>query len=156
YRAARGKAHAALPKLDWWRGFRSRELTALMEEAQVANLDIAAAVARIVQADAQARIAGAPLLPLINFDADAVRSRSPGGPDGASLSVALNASYEIDFWGKNRATLRAAELGAVASRYDREVVALSVLATVANQYFLVLSSQDRLRNANENLQSALR
>jgi NodT family efflux transporter outer membrane factor (OMF) lipoprotein len=155
YRAARGKSHAALPKLDWWRGFRSRELSALMEEAQVANLDIAAAVARIVQADAQARIAGAPLLPAINFDADAIRSRSPGGPDRASLSVALNASYELDFWGKNRATLRAAEEGAVASRYDREVVALSVLATVANGYFLMLSSQDRLRLARENLRSAV-
>jgi multidrug efflux system outer membrane protein len=156
YRAARGMAHAALPKLDWWRGFRSRELTSLMEEAQVANLDIAAAVARIVQADAQARIAGAPLLPAINFDADAIRSRSPGGPDRATLSVALNASYELDFWGKNRATLRAAEEGAVASRYDREVVALSVLATVASQYFLILSTQDRLRIAHENLRSALR
>ncbi len=155
YRAARGKSYGALPKLDWWRGFRSRELTALMEEAQVANLDIAAAVARIVQADAQARIAGAPLLPAINFDADAIRSRSPGGPDRASLSVALNASYELDFWGKNRATLRAAEQGAVASRYDREVVALSVLATVANGYFLMLSSQDRLRLARENLRSAV-
>jgi NodT family efflux transporter outer membrane factor (OMF) lipoprotein len=156
YRAARGKPHAAPPRLDWWRGFGSRELTALMEEAQVANLDIAAAVARIVQADAQARIAGAPLLPLIDFDASATRFRPPGGPDGATLRVALNSSYEIDFWGKNRATLRAAEEGAVASRYDREVVALSVLAVVANQYFLVLASQDRLRLAHENVRSATR
>ena len=87
---------------------------------------------------------------------DAIRSRPPGGPDGATLRVALNASYEIDFWGKNRATLRAAEAGAVASRYDREVVALSVLATVANQYFVVLSMQDRLRLARDNLRSAMR
>ena len=42
----------------------------LMEEAQIANLDIAAAVARIVQADAQSRIAGAPLLPAIDFDVE--------------------------------------------------------------------------------------
>lgn len=53
--AARGKAaEAAPPALDWWRAFRSPELTALMEAAQTANLDIAAATARIVQADAQA------------------------------------------------------------------------------------------------------
>ena len=43
----------APPTLDWWRGFRSAELTQLMEEAQTVNLDIAAAVSRIVQADAQ-------------------------------------------------------------------------------------------------------
>jgi multidrug efflux system outer membrane protein len=156
YRAARGKPHAALPRLDWWRSFRSPELTALMEEAQVANLDIAAAVARIVQADAQARIAGAPLLPLIDFDASATRARPPGGPTSAVLRVALNASYEIDFWGKNRATLRSAEELAVASRYDREVVALSTLAAVANQYFAVLASQDRLRIAQDNLRAAVR
>ena len=45
----------APPTLDWWRGFRSGELTTLMEEAQTVNLDIAAATARFIQADAQAR-----------------------------------------------------------------------------------------------------
>src|SRR6478609_7380253 len=45
--------NAATPALDWWRGFRSRELSQLMEEAQTVNLDIAAAVARLRQADAQ-------------------------------------------------------------------------------------------------------
>ena len=55
-------AEVAVPSLDWWHGFRSKELTELIEEARAANLDIAAAVAQIVQADAQARIAGAPLL----------------------------------------------------------------------------------------------
>src|SRR5512134_3594758 len=73
YRAAAGKPHAALPVPDWWRGFRSRELTSLVERAQLANLDIAAAVARIEQADAQTRISGAPLLPLIEFDGTAQR-----------------------------------------------------------------------------------
>ena len=67
--------HAALPAPDWWRGFRSRELTTLVERAYLANLDIAAAVARIEQADAQTRIAGAPLLPAIDFDGTAQRAR---------------------------------------------------------------------------------
>jgi NodT family efflux transporter outer membrane factor (OMF) lipoprotein len=156
YRHARGDVRAALPRLDWWRGFRSPELSKLMEEAQVANLDIAVAIARIVQADAQARVAGAPLLPLITFEGEVARSRPPGGPDRATLTVALNASYEIDFWGKNRATLRAAEQNAVASRFDREVVALSTLASVANTYFQLLAAQDRLRYARENLRSATR
>ena len=62
YRAApRGDADAAVPVLDWWRGFRSSELTALMEAAQVHNLDIAVAVAQIVQADAEVGVSGAPL-----------------------------------------------------------------------------------------------
>jgi len=68
----------------------------------------------------------------------------------------LNASYEIDFWGKNRAALRAAEETAVASRYDREVVGLSTVVAVANAYFQVLAAQDRLRVGRENLTSATR
>ena len=60
--AQRGAPDAALPALDWWRGFRSGELTALMEAAQIYNLDIAVAVAQIVQADAQVGVTGAALL----------------------------------------------------------------------------------------------
>ena len=58
YRAARGKPHAALPKLDWWRGFRSRELTVLIEEAQVANLDIGGDHARPLRACAKKPLPG--------------------------------------------------------------------------------------------------
>ena len=113
-------ADAALPPLDWWRGFRSGELTELVEEALTANFDIAAAVARIVQADAQSAIAGAALLPTSTSTA-ARRARARRRRTAAAAAVAggvrarrlysasLNASYEIDFWGKNRAALRAAE-----------------------------------------------
>jgi len=167
YREAHGNPDAALPRLEWWRSFGSREFTALMEEAQAANLDIAVAVARIIQADAQARLAGAPLLPTVNLDASATRSQLSLATSSSTstvgvnrqrtqYSVALNASYELDFWGKNRATFLAAQEGAIASRFARDVVALSTQATVANAYFQVLAAQDRLRIARENLASATR
>jgi NodT family efflux transporter outer membrane factor (OMF) lipoprotein len=165
-------AEAAVPALDWWRGFRSKELTEVIEEARQANLDIAAAVARIVQADAQSRIAGAPLLPGVNLNGGATRSRASqatgglGGPSAGSfagssserdsLSASLTASYEIDFWGKNRSALRAAEETAVASRYDREVVGLTTVVATANAYFQVLAAQDLLRSTRENEKSATR
>lgn len=157
-------AEAALPTLDWWRGFRSRELTEIIEEAREANLDIAVAVARIVQADANSRVAGAALLPTVDFNGDATRSRSSqttssgstGGSERDNLNASLTASYEIDFWGKNRASLRAYEETAIASRFDREVVALSTVATTANSYFQVLAAQDRLRVARNNYESAQR
>jgi NodT family efflux transporter outer membrane factor (OMF) lipoprotein len=72
------------------------------------------------------------------------------------LSTSLTASYEIDFWGKNRAALRAAEESAVASRYNREVVSLATVVVTANTYFQVLAAQDRLRIARENVASATR
>ena len=117
YRAGRGVS--APPALDWWRGFRSSELTKLIEEAQTANLDIGAAIGRIMQADALAKIAGAPLLPAVDFAGLVQRSKPAGGVERDTLRAALNASYEIDFWGKNRAASRAAEQTAVASRFAR-------------------------------------
>src|SRR5271163_332090 len=54
-------ADAALPAMDWWKGFRSNELTLLMQEAQIQNLTIAGAVAQIVQADALVGVSGAAL-----------------------------------------------------------------------------------------------
>jgi outer membrane protein TolC len=49
YKAARLTNPDAPPTLDWWRGFRSTELTDLMEQAQTVNLDIAAATARFIE-----------------------------------------------------------------------------------------------------------
>jgi len=163
-------AEAALPPLDWWRGFRSRELTEIIEEARSANLDIAAAVARIVQADAQSRIVGSALLPAVNLNGEAARSQASkttglgngqpfidsGFRVGNNLLASLSASYEIDFWGKNRSALRGAEETAVASRYDREVVGLTTVVAAANAYFQVLASQDLLRVTRANVQSATR
>jgi NodT family efflux transporter outer membrane factor (OMF) lipoprotein len=161
-------AEAAVPPLDWWRAFRSRELTEIIDAACAANLDIAAAVARIVQADANARIVGAALLPVVDLNGSASRIRtsrstsvggttgSLGGSERDLLSTSLSASYEIDFWGKNRSATRAAEQFAVASRYDREVIGLTTVVSAANAYFQVLATQDRLHVARENLASATR
>jgi NodT family efflux transporter outer membrane factor (OMF) lipoprotein len=166
YKAARlSKSADAPPPLDWWRGFRSRELTGLMEEAQTVNLDIAAATARFRQADAQARITGAALLPSLNGNGQETYSRTSGssssgltngGREVVNYSASFSASYELDFWGKNRDAAQAAEETAVANRFDRDVVALTTLTTVANAYFQVLTAQDRLRTAQQNIASAER
>jgi outer membrane protein TolC len=76
YAASPANPSAALPDLDWWRSFRSAELTSLVERAQAGNFDIAAAIARIAQADAQSRVTGAALFPTVGLDGGASRSRS--------------------------------------------------------------------------------
>ena len=177
YREAPKRApDAAVPALDWWRGFRSKELTALMEDAQIFNLDIAVAIAQIAQADAQVGVSGSPLLPSVtgttSIEREHVGSQSSsgnslgtgtgvstvvgGGSTFNQYSAGLTASYMIDFWGKNRATLYAAEESATAARYNREVVTLSTIVTVANTYFQVLAAQDQLRVARRNLAAAER
>jgi multidrug efflux system outer membrane protein len=170
--AGRTAPDRALPALDWWRGFRSSELTSLMDAAQIYNLDIAVAIAQIVQADAQVGISGAPLLPSVTGTGTAEQvHNSSSGISGASsagisgvgggstfsqYSLGLTTSYMIDFWGKNRATLYAAQETATAARYNREVVTLTAIVTVANTYFQVLAAQDELRVARRNLAAAER
>ena len=151
-----GRGESAPPALDWWRGFRTRELTNLIEEAQLANLDIGAAIGRILQADAQAKIIGAALLPEVDFAGFAERFKTSGAPERNLFHAALNASYEIDFWRKNRAFSRAAQETAVASRFNKEVVVLSTIAAVGNAYFQVLSAQDRLRINQGNVEASSR
>src|SRR5258708_32743747 len=79
---------------------------------------------------------------------------SIGGSEVVNYPSSLSASYELDFWGKNRDATQAAEETAVANRFDRDVLALTTLTTVANAYFQVLASQDRIRTAQRNIASA--
>lgn len=161
---------AVWPAADWWRGFGSAELTSLVEEAERSNQDIGAAKGRIEQADAQVRINGASLIPLVSGSGEAsfqpgTTTRTTTNAAGQQVSssvrkqfvgqyqLGLNASYELDFWGKNRAAVRSAQASATAARFDAEVVALGVTTSVANTYFALMSAQERLAIARGNVKS---
>jgi outer membrane protein, multidrug efflux system len=150
-------APAVWPETDWWHGFASPQLDQLISDAQKNNDDLAAAMARVREADAQARIAGAPLLPSVDLGATATRERAPVSGAGLQISntfnPALTASYELDFWGKNRALHSSAVAAAQASRFDHQTVALTVVSSVATTYFQALELRDRIRVAEENLAS---
>ena len=157
FRATPETAQAAWPREEWWKGFASPELDAWVARAREQNFDIAAAVARVRQADAQVRLAGAALLPALNGTSSAdwqhvgsSRGRG-GGVDTRSYGIGLSASYEIDFWGKNRARREAAAASALFSRFDQRTVALTVVTTVANTWFTALALADRLAVARRNL-----
>jgi len=105
------------------------------------------------------RIAGAPLFPTLDLGAGATRERTvvPGGASGPRLTNIFNpqitASYELDFWGKNRALRNAARATAIASRYDQQTVALTVVRSVAGTYFQALEFLDRIQVARQNLEN---
>ena len=169
YRATADTAAAAWPPEDWWRNFGAPELNGLIERARAYNNDLAAAAARVVQADAQIRINGAPLLPSVSGTAGYSYQRSGTGGRRASLggtssgshyvdtrsyNIGLEASYDLDLFGKNRATAESSLATLVATQFNQEVVALAVVTSVASTYFQVLSGQDRLRIAERNLHDA--
>jgi multidrug efflux system outer membrane protein len=148
---------AASVSPDWWRAFDSDELSAFVARAAQGNQELAGAISRVRQADIQARIAGAPLLPSISGNAGGNRNflaDNAGGGVRESLSAGLSISYEIDLWGKNRNNLEAIEQGARASAFERDTVALTVTAATATSYFKVLELRERERIALENLANA--
>ena len=177
--AQQSAAPTAWPAADWWKSFGSDELNRLVVEAEANNLDIAAAAARVTQAEAQLRVTGASLFPLVNFTGNA-EQRGPagdpkliegsGGSSGSlsrdlgggssstrhrsSASVGLSASYELDFWGKNRDNVNAAKAALQSSQYDRETVALTVTSGVASTYLQIMTLKDRIALARQNLANA--
>ncbi|MHB8565450.1 MAG: efflux transporter outer membrane subunit, partial [Acidiferrobacteraceae bacterium] len=71
--------------------------------------------------------------------------------DTRQFAASLQVSYELDFWGKNRDALRAAEASAAASRFNRDTVALTEISAVASTWFQVLAYRDELATARQNL-----
>jgi NodT family efflux transporter outer membrane factor (OMF) lipoprotein len=140
------------PEPDWWRGFGSAELDALIATAQAQNLDLAAAETRILQADARVRQVGSALLPTVSIGGDtSLQAEGGGWPAGLSIG----ASYEFDFWGRNRSLLTSAQASNRATRADRETVALTATASTASTYFQLLSLRERIEIARLNLENAL-
>ncbi len=161
FRASPESAEAAWPAPDWWRGFASPELDILIARAREQNQDLAAAMARIRQADALTRIAGAALLPNIGLSGAASwrqTNLSTSGQqitrEGRQYNVGIDIGYEVDFWGQNRATAQAAQASALATRFDQQIVALTVTTSVAQTWFSALALQDRLEVARRNLADA--
>lgn len=143
----------------WWRSFGSAELDALVADAQQRSLDVAAAMARVQQAQASARYAGAELLPTVNASALAGHQGRLGGhaeTTGRNLSVGLAASYELDLWGRLQSQRDAAGAALRASSFDHDTVRLSVTAAVADAWLLNVGLRERGEIAQRNLQIAER
>ena len=144
---------ASWPTQDWYRGFGSDELDELVDRAVHDNTDLTVARERVAQADARSRQAGAAILPKVSADGNATylagHSQQGSGHELDWFAM-LSASYEVDFWGKNRSTANAARFQAGAFRAERDTVALTLLGGVAGQYFQVLALRERLSIARAN------
>ncbi|MGV7207515.1 efflux transporter outer membrane subunit [Oxalobacteraceae bacterium A2-2] len=146
------------PDSHWWQRFGSEELSQLVRQGQDSNLELAAAMSRVRQAAAQARIAGVALLPAVDAYAGASRDLPLAGHRDASLAsnAGFQVSYELDFWGRNAAGAAAAEASLRANLYDRQTVALTVTSGIVSTYLQLLSLHDRLAVARENARTAER
>jgi NodT family efflux transporter outer membrane factor (OMF) lipoprotein len=163
YRAAAQAPGLPRPGSEWWREFSSPELNRLEEAGLANNRDLRAAIARVAQADAQARLAEASLAPSVEIFA---RREAEAPRVGVGLAetrerwdqlnryrLGVRANYEVDLWGKGEFAAQSALALALASVHQRESVALTLTADLAAAYLEHLSLADRLRVAERGLRS---
>lgn len=151
----------------WWKQFGDDTLNTLVDKALVENSDVQRAAARIEQADALLREAGAALFPDVGLEAGASRSRISGVasplPSGSPLyrnnfQTAISTSFELDFWGKLRRASEAARAQAFATRNAKDTVELTLVSQVIGGYLNLRAldaqlslSRDTLATRRENV-----
>src|SRR5512135_844291 len=141
------KANAA-PE-QWWHLYSDAVLDQLEDEALAHNTDIQVAAARVLEVRAQLGIAQADQYPAVS--ANAMESRTKYSLAGAipysstlpriqnSSQATLNASYELDLWGKYRRASEAARADLLSAESARDTVLLTLSTQVAQQYFALVA-----------------
>ena len=150
------------PEPAWWQGFGDPQLTALINQAQDGNRDIAVAAARVMQAEAQSTIQRSALFPQIGGQAQGQRGGCSGQacsqfPNGRQFGLSFNASYELDFWGLARDNLRAAneQLKAAAEKTAAEKSSLEAQLAVAKDALPLAAQAAGLREQLRQTQDQL-
>ena len=148
---------------EWWRNFADPALDRLVELGYAQNLPLQIAGARVLQARAQLAVAIGQEYPQTQQAVGALEraresARAPFAPenDASALeytegSVGVQASWELDFWGKFRRSVESADaqLAATVATYDDVLV--SVTADIATAYIQLRTFQEQLRVAKANV-----
>jgi NodT family efflux transporter outer membrane factor (OMF) lipoprotein len=134
----------AWPEDDWWRAYGDAQLDTLMGEALAGSPSLQVAQARLKSAQAEATRASGPRLPATIVNAEMTRQRYSGnglypppyaGNYYTDARLALDFSYDLDFWGRNREVLEAARANVRAAEADRAAARLALTVAVARAYF---------------------
>ena len=142
---------------EWWDTFGDTGLTAAIRATIEHNYDLQAAVARVDQAAATARIAGADLQPTLSVSLGAARRRQnfiglpiPGREGGVltsqstTLGVSLDTAWEVDLWGRLRAGVRASLADLQASAATLRGAYLSITGQTAKTWFAIAEAQQQV------------
>lgn len=150
---ASGPSAPADSLADWWQRFGDAELSRLVADALAANTDVASARAALRQARALRDVDVAQAGPRLDASGSAQRSRSNSASASNSYRVGVDASWEPDLFGGNRAGIAASEADLQASGFSLGDVQVSVAAEVALAYLELRGSEARLAIARDNLAS---
>ncbi len=144
---------------QWWTSFNDPQLDNLMTRARQSNLDISLALARIQEARALYGVATGDRMPVIDTSGNAgvARQNEAGLPPeigvqtNALLTVGIDASWEIDVFGRIARNIESALASYEASVETYRDVLVSLFAEVAFNYVDVRALQDRIEYAMENI-----
>ncbi|GLK88691.1 efflux transporter outer membrane subunit [Pseudomonas turukhanskensis] len=150
---------------QWWQQLGDPKLTALVERAAIANLDVRTASNRLEQSRLMRQVTGSEQLPGISARGAYKRARnsSVGVLDESNYngqapfelwSAAVDASWEVDLWGHVRRSVEAADAELQLTRAQRDGVVLSITAETAADYIRLRGVQARLAVARQNLEIA--
>lgn len=147
---------------NWWTLFNDAALNDLVDQALKNNASLRQAIARVEQADAVAREAGASFFPEI--DGSAGISNTKASTKTATFvatqptirharSAGLSTSFELDVWGRIRRANEAARATLLASQYSRDAIRLSVAGLITENYLALRAYDAQLAISNEMVQS---
>jgi multidrug efflux system outer membrane protein len=131
----------------WWARFDDPLLPRLIEAGQQVSPTLAQAAARIADARAARAARRAALMPSLDASAASSRGRSPGAPIGTETSAGLQASWELDLFGANRAAGNAAQARLESSQAGWHEARVSVAAEVATNYVELRACEAQVRQA---------
>ncbi|MDR0467925.1 MAG: TolC family protein [Campylobacteraceae bacterium] len=142
--------------VSWWENFNSSALNSLIEQAKLNSPDSLIAAQRLEQSRLQLENAGISHYPGLDLSAGTNINRARGddgwGAISRSTSASLRVGYEIDFWGKIAGQKEAAQSSYLATKYGKDATMLTLYSSVAQSYFNLLATTERLKIAKENLQ----
>jgi len=148
-----------LDRGPWWQLFGDAELNALVQQVEVSNQNVAAAVAAYAQAQALVREQRASLFPQVTLDGSARRSGGGGATATTSnLQLGVGASWAPDLWGKLGRGVESAQANAQASDADLAAARLSAQGELATNYFSLRDADTELalvRSTVEGLERSL-
>ena len=150
-----GQAPQRMQGDEWWRNFGDPILERLVADAQRLNYGVRTAGMRILEARAQLGVAGSGLYPqLQQLNANVLRvgtERNNGRDVGFwTAGLGLDVGWEVDFWGKFRRGIEAADAGYFASVAQYDDIQVLVAAQAASFYSAIRTIELRLRIAHEN------
>jgi NodT family efflux transporter outer membrane factor (OMF) lipoprotein len=147
---------------QWWQMFTNAELNAFEEQVAISNQNVAAAFADFLSARALVKQAHAQLYPTLVAAPDVTRARAPqstshstGPTTFTQYSLPLDASWQLDLWGRIRDTVKANQFEAQATSADLQNLTLTAQAELAFDYFQ-LRAQDALKQLYDDTVQAYR